>query len=110
MSPAEICRTIREAGVTLRLDGDSLALKPAQLLNTELLELIKANKPEIVDFLLEAHSTASSLMAAAMAACDHYGDGEVAREQMREDITNTPAHLRPELLAHFRQAYGGRGK
>lgn len=110
MSPAEICRTIHEAGVTLRLDGDSLALKPAQLLSTELLELVKANKPDIVDFLLEVHSTASSLMAVAMAACDHYGDGEVAREQMREDVANTPVYLQPELLAHFRRAYGGRGK
>lgn len=110
MSPAEICRTIHEAGVAVRLDGDSLALKPAQLLSAELLELIKANKPELIDFLLDAHSTASTLMAAAMAACDYYDDGEVAREQMRQDVANTPAYLQPELLAHFRRAYGGRGK
>jgi len=44
----------------------------------------------------------ADLLRAAVRACDAYGDGEEAREQMRADCMATPPHLRAELLAHFR--------
>jgi hypothetical protein len=46
------------------------------------------------------------LLAAAMQACDHHGDGDDAREQMRRDCQATPLHLQADLLAHFHQNYG----
>lgn len=46
------------------------------------------------------------LIAAAMRACDHHGDGPEAREQMRQDCINTPSHLQADLLAHFTEQYG----
>lgn len=47
------------------------------------------------------------LTEAAMRACDAWGDGPEARAAMRRDCLATPEHLRADLLAHFRTAYGG---
>lgn len=56
--------------------------------------------------LFENRVLAAELMEAAMRACDAHGDGEQARADMRADIEATPPHLRGDLLAHFKQAYG----
>jgi hypothetical protein len=48
----------------------------------------------------------ADLLIAAMRACDFNADSEQAREQMRADCLNTPAHLHADLLAHFQSAYG----
>lgn len=48
------------------------------------------------------------VIAAAMRACDAHGDGPEAREEMRQDVLNTPAHLRADLLEHFQQTYGAK--
>lgn len=47
-----------------------------------------------------------ALIQAAMRACDLYGDGQDAREQMRQDCINTPHELRADLLEHFTKEYG----
>jgi hypothetical protein len=56
--------------------------------------------------LFENRVLAAELMEAAMHACDVNGDSDLAREDMRQDVLNTPAHLRADLLQHFRQTYG----
>ena len=48
---------------------------------------------------------APELLAAADLACDHWGDSQVARDQMRQDIETTPSHLRADLLEHFERSY-----
>ena len=45
------------------------------------------------------------LIKAAMRACDHFSDNAAAREQMRQDCLDTPAHLRADLLQHFNETY-----
>lgn len=40
-----------------------------------------------------------------MRCCDHWRDGEPAREQMRKECEDTPPHLRADLLAHFQTEY-----
>lgn len=50
----------------------------------------------------------ASLLKAAMLACDYWGDGDAAREAMRQDCLNTPADKRKELAAYFQQMYGGK--
>lgn len=55
-----------------------------------------------------AEELTQQLLGAAMAACDHHGDGPEAREQMRRECMETPPHLRADLLDHFRKAYRGR--
>jgi len=49
--------------------------------------------------------TLPDLLAAAMRACDHHGDEEHARAEMRAAIHATPPHLHADLLAHFTSAY-----
>ena len=46
---------------------------------------------------------AADLMAAAMRRCDHFNDGEKAREDMRQDVLATPAHLQQDLLEYFNE-------
>lgn len=45
------------------------------------------------------------LQAAAMRACDHWGDNEAARREMRRQVPGVPAHLRAELLQYFNCIY-----
>ena len=40
-----------------------------------------------------------------MRACDHHGDDEPARQQMRDEVLATPPHLRADLLDHFTRNY-----
>jgi len=58
--------------------------------------------------LFENRVFSAALMAAAMRACDHWGDGPAAREQMRQDVLDTPPDQRADLLAHFKQTYGAK--
>jgi hypothetical protein len=44
---------------------------------------------------------AARLMAAAMRRCDQFNDGDKARQEMREQVLETPPHLRQDLLDHF---------
>ncbi|QHE86520.1 hypothetical protein [Hydrogenophaga sp. BPS33] len=105
MTSAELCQAIYAAGMTVRADGDALVVKPAERLTPELRATVLAHKPELLDFLLEAHATTEALLETAARACDHWGDSPAARQQMRQEIEDTPAHLRADLLDHLRSAY-----
>ena len=54
---------------------------------------------------LTAEREMRKLIAAAMRACDHYGDGPAARQQMVKDCLDTPPELRQELREHFERSY-----
>lgn len=34
-----------------------------------------------------------------------WGDSDEARQRMRDEVMQTPAHLRADLLEHFQQSY-----
>ena len=55
--------------------------------------------------LFENRVFATELLQAAMRCCDHWKDGPEAREQMRQDVLGTPAHLQADLLDYFQQTY-----
>ena len=44
---------------------------------------------------------AARLMAAAMRRCDQFNDDDKARQDMREQVLETPPQLRQDLLDHF---------
>ncbi|MGI4776607.1 MAG: hypothetical protein ACRYGA_00585 [Janthinobacterium lividum] len=50
--------------------------------------------------------TLDELLTAAMRACDHHGDSDTAREDMRADCLATPLHQRLDLLDYFVTEYG----
>lgn len=55
--------------------------------------------------IFENCALADELLRAAMLACDHWGDSEAARRQMRDECLALSPHLRGDLLDHFRQTY-----
>lgn len=106
MTPAAIMAALWDSGATVRLapDGQNLTA-PAGCLTHEQRALVLANKPALVAFLRAAHDTTAALIEAAMCACDHHGDGESARQEMRADCQATPPLLRADLLVHFKETY-----
>ena len=87
-------------GVKLAPDGENLAV-PARRLTPCQRDLVLTHKPELIAFLIEAHATAVALIAAAMKVCDHHGDGDAARADMRRECLELPPHLQADLLEHF---------
>lgn len=60
-----------------------------------------------VTAIFENCISVEELIVAALAACDHHGDGEAARQEMVQQCLEVPAHLRAELHQHFIRTYGG---
>lgn len=87
-------------------DGKSLTVPIGALTPQQRAQVLK-HKAELIRLVQESSRLTHQLLLAAMRACDHHGDGPEAREQMRQDCLNTPPHLRADLLAHFRETYGG---
>ncbi|WP_439518497.1 hypothetical protein [Hydrogenophaga sp.] len=107
MEAAAIFQRLYAAGVRLELQGERLSASPAARLNEELRALIRTHKPALVTYLIDAHQTTLELIEAAMRACDHHGDGPVAREAMRRECLETPRELRADLRDHLNQTYRG---
>lgn len=107
MKAAYICRQVSDAGIFIHADADALVIKPAERLSPELRALLVDNKPMVLQYLHELESDYTELLARAMAVCDHHGDSDKARAEMRADIEATPTFLRADLLAHFQETYGG---
>ena len=106
MTAQSILADLCEHGIAVRLadDRENLAV-PAGRLSPEQRALVLANKAELVQFLLDAHETTVALIESAMRACDHFGDGDAARNDMRRQCLNTPIHVRADLLDHFNHTY-----
>lgn len=50
-------------------------------------------------------SDLARLLAAAMRACDRWGDSPAARDEMRRQVAEVPPEHRAGLLAHFERTY-----
>ncbi|MBH1979401.1 MAG: hypothetical protein I8H67_13705 [Comamonadaceae bacterium] len=108
MTAADVCRLVFDAGLTMHADGAELVLKPAAKLTPELRALLVEHKPELLELIHQADTLTAELLTRAMAVCDRHGDGTQARADMRADIESTPAHLRADLLEHFRRSHPAR--
>lgn len=51
---------------------------------------------------LTAHRVTADLLKAAMRVCDQHGDGDAARQAMRDQCTALLIHLQADLLQHFK--------
>ena len=100
MTAAMLYRRAIESGVRLRLVEGKVKASGSNEALAELVPQLRQSKPELIEFLQAAHDTAA-LTTAAMKVCDRFGDNAAAREEMRLDCINTPAHLRADLMAHF---------
>lgn len=86
--------------VRLTPDGEHLAV-PAGRLTPEQRTRVLENKPDLIQYLRDAHGTTERLLAAAMLVCDRHGDDEASRQAMRDECLALPAHLQADLLDHF---------
>lgn len=113
MNAAAIIRKASEAGVHLRLVGSAIKAKGNQAALEKLLPELRAHRPAVLAFLREQATPAAvdqmrldpltaQLLAAAMRVCDRYGDSDKARQEMRDDVINTPPDLRRGLLYHLK--------
>nr|WP_145545768.1 hypothetical protein [Variovorax boronicumulans] len=109
MTPADICRLVFDAGMTIDADGPDLVLAPTSRLTPALRAVLIEHKPALMAYLHEVEAMTADLIAAAMRSSDHHDDSHLAREDWKRDIADTPPHLRADLLAHLRQAHPGRG-
>ena len=103
MSAVSIIQDLDAQGVRLKLSGDCANLiVPAGSLSPEQRAQVLTHKADILVLLVEARKTTSWLIAAAMKVCDQHGDGEAAREEMRQDgLKLPPPRLQRDLLDHF---------
>jgi hypothetical protein len=107
VSPADICRQVFDAGMSIHVDANALVLKPAERLTPGLRALLVEQKPTLLGYLNEVKAFNAELLARAMATSARHADNEQARSDMRADIEATPPHLRADLLAHFTATYRG---
>ena len=74
---------------------------PAGKLSPSQRAAVLTHKPDLIAYLLESSRITVQLLEAAMRRCDQFNDGEKARQDMREQVLETPPHLRQDLLGHF---------
>lgn len=102
MKATTLLAQLWDDGITITLAPDGVNLvAPPNRLTPEQRQIIKANKPALIDFLVQAGATTDAAIAAAMRRCDEFNDGAAARQQMRQDVLSMPPHLQADLLDHF---------
>jgi hypothetical protein len=87
-----------EPGVTPDETG---IVVPVGKLTDEQRTAVLSQKPALIACILESARVTTELLQAAMRRCDQFNDSEKARQDMREQILETPPHLRQDLLDHF---------
>ncbi|MDD0812987.1 hypothetical protein PSQ20_21810 [Curvibacter sp. RS43] len=108
MTPQTILSNLIASGIYLDLSPDEKNLHvPAGSLTPEQRHLITEHKASLLDYLREAKSITSELLAVSMRVCDRHQDSERARADMREQVLQTPLSMRMDLLDHFKEADGG---
>ena len=106
MTAASILEVLWAQGFTVSLiEGNRLAVSPASTLHDSQREILRTHKAAIIKLLRQSENLTADLLRAAMRACDYHGDGSSAREQMRRECLDTPAHLQADLLDHFTSTY-----
>ena len=102
MTPEAILADLLESGIVPSVTYDrSGIVVPAGALSPAQRSAVLTHKPDLIAYLLESSRITQSLLAAAMRRCDQFNDSDKARQDMREQILETPLHLRQDLLEHF---------
>ncbi len=106
MTPEAILSDLIECGIEPTLTPDETGIEvPAGRLADTQRAAIRAHKAELIACIQESARITVELLTAAMRACDHWGDGPEAREQMRQQCMEVPPHQRQDLLEHLQRQY-----
>jgi hypothetical protein len=103
--PSQILHELWVEDVRLFASGERLTAWPASRSTDHLRHLIRDHKPALLAFMEQAQASTGGLVEAAIRACDHHGDKELQRSQMRQACIETPLHLRADLESHFKRLY-----
>lgn len=102
MTPEAIVADLLASGIELSVTLDhSSIVAPAGKLSPSQRHAVLTHKKDLIEFLLESNRVTVLVLEAAMRRCNQFNDCERACQNMREQILETPLHLRKELLAHF---------
>ena len=118
MSTATLIRKAHDAGVSLTLNGEKIKVRGKTSAVLALTPELREHKADLLRWLQDAADKVRQvsqpgtpeeaalltfrLLNAAMHVCDSYGDGEAAREAMRQQCLETPEHLQADLLETLR--------
>ena len=107
MSTDKLLRAALEAGIEIRLADGKIKVSGCADVVMAWAPRLREHKAALIEHLIESSRLTHELLEAAMRACDHHGDGPEARAQMKRECLETPPHLKPGLLEHFRRNYPG---
>lgn len=104
---AAILADLLASGITPAVTPDGRGIEvPAGKLTKAQREAILSHKAELIERIQASARITVTLLEAAMHACDAWKDSETARNQMRQDVLQTPEQLRADLLEHFNENRG----
>ena len=94
-------RTLIEAGLTLRTDGERLIVTPAIAITGSLRKLIVAYKPMLHLAVRNAEDQADALVASINRCCDARGDDGDNRAALIAESAGYAPHEMADLIEHF---------
>ena len=111
MTPEAILADLIQCGIEPSVTPDKTGIVvPAGKLTEAQRAAVLGHKPALIACILESARVTSQLLEAAMRRCDQFNDSDKARQDMREQVLETPPHLRQDLLDHFIQSTTERQK
>ena len=111
MTPEAILADLILCGIEPSVTPDKTGIVvPAGKLTEAQRAAVLGHKPALIACILESARVTALLLEAAMRRCDQFNDGDKARQDMREQVLETPPHLRQALLEQFMQSTTERQK
>ena len=102
MTPEAILADLIQCGIEPSVTPDKTGIVvPAGKLTEAQRAAVLGHKPALIACILESARITAQLLEAAMRRCDQFNDSDKARQDMREQVLETPPHLRQDLLEHF---------
>lgn len=102
MTPEAILSDLLDSGIEPSVTPDATGIVvPAGKLSQTQRAAVLAHKSDLIAYLLESSRITAQLLESAMRRCHQFKDSEKARQDMREQILETPPHLRKDLLDYF---------
>ena len=102
MTPETILADLIQCGIEPSVTPDKTGIVvPAGKLTDAQRAAVLGHKPALIACILESARITALLLEAAMRRCDQFNDSDKARQDMREQVLETPPHLRQDLLGHF---------
>ena len=99
MTPETILADLLASGIEPSVTADKTGIVvPAGKLTEAQRAAVLGHKPALIECILESARVTQQLLEAAMRRCEQFNDSEKAQQDMRQQVLETPLHLRQDLL------------